>query len=64
MSRAANDVGGRIDAAFLTKPNRAERRRLAAETKRPGKACACCQPAAGGSAIDIHRSQIGSEIKR
>ncbi len=62
MSDAASGVGGTIDAAFPTRPNRAERRRLAAGTKQPGKACACCQPATSDSAVDIQGWQIGDGI--
>lgn len=63
MSDAANNIGGKIGAAFPTRPNRAERRRLAAGTKRPGNACACCQPATSDSANDIQGWQIGDGIK-
>ena len=63
MSNAASDVGGNTGAVFKFRPNRAERRRLAAGTKRPDMACACCQPATSDSAIDIHSSQIGGGIK-
>lgn len=63
MSDAASEVGGNIGAAFQTGPNRAARRRLAAGTKRPGKACACCQPVASDRAIDILGFRIGGGIK-
>ena len=63
MSDTVSDASENTGAVFEPRPNRAERRRHAAGTKRPSKACACCQPAASNAVIDIHGSQIGGRTK-